>query len=140
MNLDSYQSYSHEVSSWLHAGRKQLISKVLEWYIPSGVARKHELLEVGAGVGQNIEVLRKFGSVDALEVDPLGLKSLRQIEGVREVIEQGIVSDLVGEWDVICACDVIEHIEDDAEAVRWIFERDIASLQPATSRLVRLCS
>lgn len=123
MNSDAYRSYSHEVSSWLHAGRKKLIGQVLAWHLESDVKEQREILEVGAGVGQNVEVLREFGAVDALEVDPVGLQQLRRLAGVRRVYEAGIPSELPGTWDVICACDVIEHIEDDAAAVRWIFDR-----------------
>jgi SAM-dependent methyltransferase len=123
MNPDAYRSYSHEVSSWLHSGRKKLIGQVLAWHLePDGIGQR-EILEVGAGVGQNAEILRGFGAVDALEVDPVGLQALRHLEDVRKVYEAGIPSDLPGTWDVICACDVIEHIEDDAAAVRWIFDR-----------------
>ena len=56
MNPSSYESYSHEVSSWLHSGRKRLIQKVLLWHLEKS-AKEIEILEVGAGVGQNIEVL-----------------------------------------------------------------------------------
>lgn len=121
MNPSAYQSYSHEVSSWLHAGRCHLIERVLSWFLaePAG---DREILEVGAGVGQNIAVLNQFGQVDALELDPLGLASLRQIESVRNVYETGIPSDIGRKWDVILACDVIEHIEDDRLAVQWIFD------------------
>ena len=123
MNTDAYQNYSHEVSSWLHQGRMQLIRQVLSWYLTPDAKLSREILEVGAGVGQNIEVLRTLGTVDALEVDQLGLDRLRSLAGVRRVFDTGIPSDLHGEWDVICACDVIEHIEEDAAAVRWIFDR-----------------
>lgn len=122
MNPESYRSYSHEVSSWLHAGRKQLIQQVLEWHLSAENKGSYDVLEVGAGVGQNIEVLQRFGKVDALELDQQGLDRLRKIDGIRTIFESGIPSELVGEWDVICACDVIEHIEDDAAAVQWIFD------------------
>lgn len=122
MNPESYRSYSHEVSSWLHAGRKQLIRRVLEWHLAPREKETLEILEVGAGVGQNIEVLQRFGAVDALELDPQGLERLRGLDGVRTVFEAAIPSDLTGSWDVICACDVIEHIKDDAAAVDWIFD------------------
>jgi SAM-dependent methyltransferase len=122
MNPESYRSYSHEVTSWLHAGRKQLIYQVLEWNLSLEKRNGYDILEVGAGVGQNIEVLQRFGRVDALELDQQGLDRLRKIDGIRTIFELGIPSDLVGTWDVICACDVIEHIEDDVAAVQWIFE------------------
>lgn len=122
MNPESYRSYSHETSSWLHAGRKQLIARVLDWHIPLSMKGDLEILEVGAGVGQNIEVLQRYGAVDALELDPIGLEQLEARHDVRTIYESGIPASLTGEWDVICACDVIEHIEDDGTAVQWIFD------------------
>jgi SAM-dependent methyltransferase len=122
MNPESYRSYSHEVSSWLHTGRKLLIHRVLEWTLSPDKKNSYDILEVGAGVGQNIEVLKHFGKVDALELDQQGLDRLRKIDGIRTVFETGIPSDLVGQYDVICACDVIEHIEDDIAAIQWIFD------------------
>ncbi|WP_406623090.1 methyltransferase domain-containing protein [Acidovorax sp. SDU_ACID1] len=121
MNPQAYLSYSHEVSSWLHAGRSQLVQKVLSWSLTESVGNR-EMLEVGAGVGQNIPMLSQFGQVDALELDPLGLAKLRDLQQVRHVFESAIPSDLQGMWDVICACDVIEHIEDDRSAIQWIFD------------------
>lgn len=120
MNPSAYLGYSREVSSWLHAGRAQLIQRVLSWWLPEPVADR-EILEVGAGMGQNIAVLNQFGLVDALELDQLGLTSLRQLKQVRNVFEAAIPSNLGRVWDVICACDVIEHIEDDRSAVQWIY-------------------
>jgi SAM-dependent methyltransferase len=121
MKPSAYQSYSHEVSSWLHAGRSHLIQKVLSWFLMEPSSDR-EILEVGAGVGQNIAVLNQFGQVDALESYPSGLASLRQINSIRNVFETNIPSNLRKKWDVILACDVIEHIEDDRLAVQWIFD------------------
>lgn len=67
-------------------------------------------------------MLQSFGKVDALELVRQGLDRLRKNHGIRTIFEQCIPSDLVGEWDVICACDVIEHIEDDVAAIQWIFD------------------
>ena len=60
--------------------------------------------------------------MDALESHPSGLASLRQIESIRNVFETNMPSNLGKKWDVILASDVIEHIEDDRLAVRWIFD------------------
>ncbi len=121
MNHDSYLSYSHEVSSWLHSGRKQLISKIMNWHLEPS-RKPYEILEVGAGVGQNIEALKSFGEVDVIEIDPVGLSSLKAIKEIRSVFDQGITSAPVGQYDVIVACDVIEHLKDDFGAVKWIFD------------------
>ena len=66
--------------------------------------------------------MNKFGHIDALELDPLGLASLRQIDLICNVYEIGIPSDLGLKWDVILACDIVEHIQDDRLAVQWTFD------------------
>jgi len=121
MNPSSYESYSHEVSSWLHSGRKRLIQKVLLWHLEKS-AKEIEILEVGAGVGQNIEVLNQFGIVDVMEIDHLGLKFLHKINSLRHIYEGGIPLRIRNKWNVILACDVIEHIEDDFSAIQWIYD------------------
>lgn len=85
MNPDAYARYSEESGSWLHNGRKELIRRVLHWHAPKGNVECLDILEVGAGVGQNVEVLKQFGTVDAMEIDPTGLERLRGLAGVRDV-------------------------------------------------------
>lgn len=123
MNPDAYARYSTESDSWLHNGRKELIRRILHWHAPKGNTECLSILEVGAGVGQNVEVLKLFGTVDVLEIDPVGLERLRALAGVHDVFAGTVPCELPRFYDVIGAFDVIEHIEDDRKAVLWILER-----------------
>lgn len=119
MNESSYVKYIAESNGWLHTGRSALIARVLAFFAPQN--RPHlDVLEVGAGVGQNVPVLSRFGVVDALEVDAKGLSELRHRTDVRKVIADGIPCQLDRSYDIICAFDVIEHIEDDRGTLQWI--------------------
>ncbi|UJW81804.1 class I SAM-dependent methyltransferase [Hydrogenophaga sp. SL48] len=119
MKENAYNRYITESSGWLHAGRSALVERLLGFFMtPKSPAP--DILEIGAGVGQNVPALRKFGTVDVLEIDEKGLAALRERRDVREVIDQGIPCPLARTYDIICAFDVIEHIEDDRGALQWI--------------------
>lgn len=119
MNKSSYLKYKDESQRWLHVGRSILIGKILEFYIDR---KKQDLsiLDVGAGVGQNIPILSGFGLVNALEVESFGLSELVKRNDIESIISQGIPCKLNKEYNIIGAFDVIEHIENDQEAVQWI--------------------
>ena len=118
MNNDSYEAYANESDSWLHLGRKYLLSKIMQRFITPD--KKIEILEIGAGVGQNVDVLMQFGNVDVLEINPIGLELLHVNKNIRNVIDKKIPTKLPRKYDLIVACDVIEHIKDDKRVVNWI--------------------
>lgn len=118
MDDEAYHQYEAESADWLKSGRRRLLSEMLRSSV-SG-RRDLQILELGAGVGQNIETLREFGTVDASEINPIGLGRLRETPGIRHIYDQPIPFELDQTYDVIVAADVIEHIEDDSAAVAWI--------------------
>lgn len=120
MKENAYKRYIAESSGWLHTGRSALIERLLGFFVSRHHLASPDILEIGAGVGQNVTALRKFGTVDVLEIDRIGLQVLRGRTDVREVIAQGIPCTLSRTYDIICAFDVIEHIEDDRAALQWI--------------------
>ena len=119
MKEAAYLRYVNEANGWLHEGRRSLIDRLLGFHLPL-LDREREILELGAGVGQNIPTLARHGAVDALEIDPLGLAALRQRADLRTLLDQPIPCTLDRRYDLICAFDVIEHLEDDRGALRWI--------------------
>jgi 2-polyprenyl-3-methyl-5-hydroxy-6-metoxy-1,4-benzoquinol methylase len=119
MEKKSYVKYMQESKGWLHKGRSALIEKILTFYV-NKQNNDLSILEVGAGVGQNIPMLSRFGIVDALEMDALGLDELRKRDDIREIIDAGIPCHLKKKYDIICAFDVIEHIENDKKALDWV--------------------
>ncbi len=121
MKENAYERYITESSGWLHTGRSALVERLLGFFV-SRHDLSPDILEIGAGVGQNVPALRKFGTVDVLEIDKKGLEVLRSRPDVREVIAQGIPCSLTRTYDIICAFDVIEHLEDDCAALQWIAE------------------
>jgi SAM-dependent methyltransferase len=124
MKDKAFMAYMEESKSWLHKGRNKLIYYILK----KCTSRNHkaEILEIGAGVGQNVEILSGYGFVDVLEIHPKGIESLGKSAWVRNIIDKPIPVILEKKYDIICAFDVIEHLEDDKKCVKWIFE----SLRP----------
>lgn len=119
MKDEAYLAYVGETSSWLHEGRKELFIKILQ-RTPL-LTKKPEILEIGAGMGQNIKILSKFGVVDVLEINPYAVATLREMSSIRNVIDKHILSPLKNKYDIICAFDVIEHLKDDKASVEWIY-------------------
>jgi len=104
---------------WYRARRGILADLIRREAMPPTKAR---ILEIGCGTGHNLDMLREFGKVDALELDDesrgiaekrLGRKvmsaPLPELAGVRD---RG--------YDLIAALDVIEHIDDDSAALAAI--------------------
>src|SRR3982750_770160 len=111
MDNASYQQYMDETGDWLKTARTQLLAHLVERHRPPG--DRLELLEVGAGAGQNLSTLARFGSVDAIEINPLGREAIRARGIARDVFEEPVPFKTDRRYDVICALDVVEHIEDE---------------------------
>ncbi len=119
MQTQAYEQYRDEGASWLRSGRARLIAALLRRHLPPQ-ARTRELLDLGAGIGVNVETLREFGVVDALESNPVGLQQLIDNPHLRELFALEFPARLPRRYDVIGAFDVIEHMDDDAGAIAWI--------------------
>jgi SAM-dependent methyltransferase len=118
MDAAAYRQYLHETDDWLKTARSRLLALLVERHRPQ--REPLELLEVGAGAGQNLPTLVQFGAVDAIEINPLGREAIRVHALARDVFAEPVPFPLERRYDVICALDVIEHIADDNAAVRWI--------------------
>lgn len=107
---------------WWYCARRLVLATIIERLVqPPKHAR---LLEVGCGTGHNIEMLQRFGTVDAIEIDaaarsvaerrlgrPISAAPLPELEGVGRA-----------SYDLVAALDVVEHIEDDAATIAALAE------------------
>ena len=116
--------YSHmadlDQRHWWYLGRRKVLAKLVERLVrpPEGAA----ILEVGCGTGHNLEMLKAFGEVDAVELDE-SVRAIAEGRLGRKVIADRLpelegVDD--GRYDLICAFDVIEHTADDEAALAAI--------------------
>lgn len=105
-----------EASHWWFTGRRDILTRVIaDLPLPP----KARILEVGCGVGGNIEMLRRFGEVQALEPDADSRAYIEQRLGLTPA--DGLLPHALpyapGRFDLVCALDVVEHVEDDAGAL-----------------------
>jgi SAM-dependent methyltransferase len=118
---------ANEETHWWFAGRRAIVQRLIGCIglPPRGETR---ILEAGCGTGGNLGLLKKFGSVDAVEFDA----AAREIAGRKSGLEIGFAAlpdrlDVAdGRYDLIALLDVIEHIEE-----------DVASLAALKSKLRR---
>jgi SAM-dependent methyltransferase len=105
---------------WWYRARREVIRALI-----ARLARPPEggrILEIGCGTGHNLAMLSAFGTVDALELDSEA-RAIAEDRLGRSVMSAPL-PELAGVpdagYDLIGAFDVIEHIADDAAAIRSI--------------------
>ena len=104
---------------WWYRARRRVLSDLIRREVaPPPGAR---ILEIGCGTGHNFEVLKQFGSVDAIELDDESRAIAEERLG-RSIMTSPLpeLAGVRGDYDVIAALDVIEHIDDDAAALAAI--------------------
>ena len=100
---------------WFTARREILAAEIARLPLP----KPARILEVGCGPGGNLELLKAFGDVQAIEPDSESRAYAAERSGV--TVEAGLLPDglpdLGGPFDMVAAFDVVEHVDDDAGAV-----------------------
>ena len=104
---------------WYRARRAILADLIRREAMPPKDGR---ILEIGCGTGHNLDMLGKFGRLDAIELDDES-RALAEKRFGRKIVSARLpelagIAD--GEYDLIVALDVIEHIDDDSGAIAAI--------------------
>jgi len=113
------EMYLNEDRHWWFVARRMIIGKILSCYLPDKKERK--ILEVGCGTGGNLELLSAYGNVYAVELDEEAIV-LAEKRGFCDVAKGSLPNDIPFEcgFDLICMLDVLEHIDDDFEALEAV--------------------
>lgn len=105
-----------ETEHWWFVGRRKVLKALIERLAPPTQAK---ILEVGCGAGGNIPLLQTFGDVTALEPDEVSRAYVTERFGIP--VDGGLLPDGLpyapGSFDLICAFDVIEHVDDDSGSI-----------------------
>ena len=103
---------------WWSSARRKILRKVMQKYILSDPLQ--EILEVGCSTGSNFPMLSLFGKLTALEVNETAAAICKDRFPDINLLHQPIPVALDRKFDVICAFDVIEHIEDEDSTITWL--------------------
>ncbi|MBR0552454.1 class I SAM-dependent methyltransferase [Stakelama marina] len=113
---------AHDSTHWWYRARREILADYLRR--EGGLPADARILEIGCGTGHNLPMLARFGTVDAIEIDP----AAAEIAGARlgKAIGSAPLPALGGvereSYDLIAVLDVVEHIEDDVAALKAMAE------------------
>lgn len=108
---------------WWYEARRQILSTLIaKLKLPP----QAQILEVGSGPGANIKMLSAFGTLSVLEPDNFSREHIIKTYGLPENrVKDGMLPGNIpfdSNFDLICAFDVIEHIEQDSASLKDLFE------------------
>jgi len=120
MMLHTYPNlFAVEESHWWHIGRRRIITSFVKAICDQVKDRRARILDVGCGTGANLVRLADFGDAEGVDISPDALKFCRE-RGLHNV-KLGAAETLPyedGEFDLVTALDVVEHIDDDVASLR----------------------
>lgn len=112
----------HDSTHWWYRARRDILADYITRY--AGLPKDARILEIGCGTGHNLPMLARFGSVDAIEIDPAAreVAASRLGKPVGEAPLPALPGVPRGHYHMIAVLDVVEHIEDDVAALRAMAE------------------
>lgn len=108
--------YQLERENWWFKARSHIIRSQVEKL--SDGKRNLQILNIGPATGATSEMLQEFGLVKSIEYDEDCFRFVK--ENLDIDIDHGSILDLPYQnetFDLVCAFDVIEHVEDDRRAM-----------------------
>jgi SAM-dependent methyltransferase len=124
MNNKAYEQYLKESDNWLHKGRRSLLEICISTYCQSLIKKgtQRKILEIGAGSGSHIELLSKYGDVDAVEINPIAIQILKKNKNLQHLYPNSVPFALNQKYDIICAMDFLEHVKNDKQVFNWMID------------------
>jgi SAM-dependent methyltransferase len=110
-----------EADHWWFRGRRHLFATELR---ALNIASDANVLDVGIGMGSNLRMLRDEGysSVTGVDLNPAAVQHC--FKGGFTSVLLGDATSLPfadGDFDVVLATDIVEHIEDDRKTLRELY-------------------
>ena len=121
-----------DASHWWFVARRKILAELIRREVRPPVDA--QILEVGCGTGHNLEMLGRFGHVEATELDD-GARAI-STERLGRPVQKAALPDLSmypeDHFDLVALLDVLEHVEGDEAALKAIRSR----LKPGGKLLV----
>jgi SAM-dependent methyltransferase len=121
MELSYYKIYDRmDKENWWFEVRRKIIGWLIKRYLPEKIGRL-SILDIGCGTGVLMTELKKFGQVTGIDLSEEALAFCRQ-KGIRNVKRGDVlkIPEPDKKYDLALALDVIEHVENDQQAISEI--------------------
>lgn len=107
--------YETELTHWWSRARRHILAATLRQFAPPD--RPLRIADVGCGMGSTFGMLSEFGWVAGIDSSPTAL-SFSKERGHPSLVAASLpnLPFADGTFDVVCALDVIEHIDNDYAA------------------------
>lgn len=115
-----YDLYAKEQDYWWHVGKRAIVYGLIERYLPfRGSRQRGRALDLGCGTGFNLDYLSRYAEPVGTDFSEEALAFCRE-RGHRMLCkaDAALLPFPDGEFGIITALDVIEHLDDDLLALR----------------------
>jgi SAM-dependent methyltransferase len=115
MREETYEVfYQLDLTHWFPCGRRKILRTLIDRF----AHKPRRIADIGCGTGANLEAFAEIAPVTGVDFSVQAIRYCRQ-RGFLATAVAAMPNLPFGEsFDLVCAIDVIEHIEDDARAVR----------------------
>ncbi len=107
MNKKTFlRQIKNQKKHWWFQARKKIIDQIISNNI---FKKKNNILDFGSGSGVNLDILKKYGSVDVHEKNKFARSILKKNKNIKTIFSNLKLKK--NYYDIILLADVIEHIE-----------------------------
>lgn len=129
MSKDKYSMHDElqsmeESSYWWFSARREIIETIFKKYLEDEAGGDFKIIDIGCGMGGEINWLEKYGDVYAIDPEPEAVSfSKARARNPNQVTIGSLPSQInFGKiFDCVIALDVLEHVEDDRSSLEFIF-------------------